>query len=158
MRRDILVAIVLMVTTLFAACAATTRTGVVARQACDAEVYGACVVYDPGVQHIPVSRLEAMFRTAAKHWDTEPEAIRGWTVVVKARDPFMFGTDLVWGITLFAVKRVDFALPAARCPEVVFVHEWGHAGANVLGHDDPRFESSAIWQRLAEAGADGCQS
>ena len=125
---------------------------------CAQEVYGACVVYDKGVERIPAARLESMFRAAAVHWNTEPGAIAGYTVVVKGRDPYDLGGNLIWGVTLLDVRRLDFAVPAPPCPELVFVHEWGHAGAGVLGHEDPRFEDAAIRANLAAMEVPGCRA
>lgn len=126
---------------------------------CDAEVYGACVVYESAATpRIPQARLESMFRAAAEHWGTTPDAIGGYTVVVKGRDPYDFGGNFIWGVTMPDVRRLDFTVPVPRCLDLVFIHEWGHAGADLMGHDDPRFEDAAIRETLVRLGRATCRA
>jgi hypothetical protein len=141
----------------FAACSLIAPPpGLSAFNPCTQEVYGACVIYDAGVDLIPDARMAGMFRAAAAHWGTPVDAITGYTVIVKGRDPYDLAGSWIWGVTISDMKRLDFATPVARCPDLVFIHEWGHAGAGVAGHEDPRFEDDAIRATLHKMPVQGC--
>lgn len=113
---------------------------------CDAEVYGACVVFETGAPALSQEKLERAFETAAFHWNTDVWAIKGWTVVVHGRNVMEVVSvgQAYWGVSFMDIHHMDFATPLVTCPEFVFVHEWGHAGAGVLGHEDERFLDDAI--------------
>lgn len=125
-------------------------------EVCEQQVHGACIVYAPGAPRIPDERFEGMFRAAAEHWGSGLDVLDGYTVVVKGRDPYPFGDLWIWGVTIPELRRLDFATPQARCPDLVFLHEWGHA-AGVLGHSDPRFEDAAILATLVQLEVTGCR-
>lgn len=113
---------------------------------CDEQVYGACIVYDTARSpRFTQSEFEGMFRAAAAYWGTEPEALAGYTVIVKNREGFTLASgDAVWGVTWMDVRLLEFAVPNGGCPGHIFTHEWGHGGAGILGHDDKRFDDAAI--------------
>ena len=122
---------------------------------CDQVVYGACVIYTDGAPYISQERFRKAFEFAAKYWDGDVYATEGWTLLVRGRDAYMLDV-LVWGVALPSLKRFEFATPNATCPEIIFVHEWGHAGAVIHNHDDLRFADGAIVAALHDAGIDGC--
>lgn len=123
---------------------------------CDEVIYGACVFFDKDAQRITRERLEAGFRASATLWGTEPTALHGTTVLIRGRDVFQLGNESVWGVSYMAFPRMDYTVPMPQCPELVLAHEWGHAGARVEGHDDPRFDDALIMPFLHEYGLPGC--
>jgi hypothetical protein len=148
------VATAILVGQLVGACSSSLHTRHPTRS-CDYVVYGACVVH---VENVRVSeeRMKRGFELAAAYWSGDVWATKGWTVFIRGRDPFTFGDGLLWGVTFPTLDRMDFAAPRVTCPEPVFIHEWGHAGAKVMEHDDPRFDDAAINAALKAAGIEGC--
>lgn len=122
---------------------------------CEYEVYGACIL-KAGKVSIDKARMEKAFEIAAAYWDTDVWAAKNWTVVIHDRDPFMLGSELVWGVNYMTLKRFDFAAPRVTCPEPVFIHEWGHLALPKGDHEDPRYEDENISKALAVAGLEGC--
>jgi hypothetical protein len=117
------------------------------------EVYGTRVYYQPDVL-LPLSPadLKRAFEAAAKYWDTEPSSMQGWVVVQRGNDPWSVEDMWVWGVSFMDIKRLDFATMRPDCPQMVFLHEWGHAGASILGHDDERFDDNRIHAFLVTEG------
>ncbi len=119
----------------------------------EVSVYGASIFYSPETQRpMDAVTLGRAFVAAAEYWGTSPEAMKGWVVIQRGTDAWEIGPVWVWGISYMDIKRMDFATPRPDCPAAVFVHEWGHAGAGILGHDDPRFEPAPIQTFLVGKG------
>jgi hypothetical protein len=129
------------------------------------EVYGACVLYAVDAPPQVRQRIGPAFKASATHWNTAPTAIAGWTVVVHGYGPQLWFGGVLWGLTNPGTKRVDIWVQYPTCPEVVTMHEWGHAaslaaGGDGLPHhvdsalDDPRFDEAAILATLR--GTEGC--
>lgn len=116
-------------------------------------VYGAHVYYNPEALH-PMSEavLKRAFETAAQYWGVKPEATTGWVYIQRGNDAWQVAGTWVWGITFVDLKRVDFATPRPDCPELVFVHEFGHSGGGQVDHTDPRMADDAIHSFLVGAG------
>lgn len=123
-------------------------------------VYGACVLYASDAPASIREHMAGAFEAAATHWGDKPDAIKGWTVVVHGYGPTPFFPGILWGITFPETRRVDFWQEHPLCPEVVFVHEWGHAAHAAAGGDgrphespttdDPRFDDNLILAGLRE--------
>lgn len=115
-------------------------------------VYGARVFAEGTSKPASEATLKAAFEASARYWGTAPDALAGWAVIERTHDAWNVGDVWVWGISYMDLKRVDFATPRPDCPALVLVHEWGHAGANILDHSDPRFEDPAIYAYLVMEG------
>ncbi len=128
------------------------------------DVFGACVLYAPDAPASVRGHMVAAFLAAAEHWGDKPDAIAGWTVVVHGYGPNPFNRGFLWGLTNPETKRVDVWLERPTCPELVVVHEWGHAASLAAGSegrphlpnvpDDVRFDDNLILITLA--GHEGC--
>lgn len=127
-------------------------------------VYGACVLYDSDATTLTRARIKTAFERAAQHWGSEPTALKGWTIVAHGYGPVPAFNGFLWGITFVEKNRLDYWIEYPTCPEVVFVHEWGHASdwaAGGLGRphvpgkpDDARYDDRAILATLR--GLEGC--
>lgn len=127
-------------------------------------VYGACVLYAPDATLLTHTRIKTAFERAAQHWGDKPNALTGWTVVAHGYGPTPAFGGFLWGITFIDKDRLDFWVEYPRCPEVVFVHEWGHAASWASGStgrphvpgqpDDAGFDEAAILASLR--GLEGC--
>lgn len=115
-------------------------------------VHGATILYNPGVERWSDAKLERMFDAAARYWGVSVDALDGYVVIVHDRDGFNIGSIGVWGVTFTSLRRMEFAQARPDCAEMVFVHEFGHGGADILNHDDERFEDENIRSFLTEAG------
>lgn len=127
-------------------------------------VYGACVLYTTDAPVHARVRIGQAFERAARHWGTEPTAIAGWTLVIHGYGPTPWNRGILWGVTNPDSKRIDVWVEYPTCPEVVTVHEWGHAASLAAGGigrphlpgipDDPKFEDASILSTLHGLG--GC--
>lgn len=132
------------------------------------DVHGACVLFDgdfpPDARGFVKARIAPAFDRGATYWDADPDSLRGWVIVVHGYWPMSIHGMNVWGRTDDEERRIDLALQRPLCPELVLVHELGHAfGAAENGDtrphgpdEDPRFEDEAI-MRLALDGVQGCE-
>jgi len=127
-------------------------------------VYGACVLYTNDAPVQARLRIMQTFERAAQHWGTTPDVLTGWTVVIHGYGPYIIGRSVLWGVTSPSTRRVDSWIERPTCPEVMTVHEWGHAASLAVGDigrphlpgvaDDPGFDEAAILNTLH--GLEGC--
>jgi hypothetical protein len=127
-------------------------------------IYGACVLYSAETPGFVSDRVRGAFERAASYWGTGPDAITGWTVVFHGYGARSAGRFAYWGLTSDYARRVDVAIEYPTCPEVVFIHEWGHAASLAAGGvgrphlpgipDDPGFDDAKILAALH--GLEGC--